>query len=141
MSINGLLLSNFKNFFFAVKHVFSSKITILHIFDCLEDNKTKKEKKKFVTRVIINFSPISYEKIDNSKFVNFFQTKNFVTWHFFCILHRCGAKWNYSFLITFFTIKAKTTCSIKKWTEVNLYIFLIWTILSQHVFFIPQSFV
>ena len=43
--MNGLLLSNFKKTFFAVKHVFYSKITILRIFDSREGHTTKKEKK------------------------------------------------------------------------------------------------
>ena len=46
LSRNVLLLSNFKNLFFALKHVFWSKITILQIFDCLVGHTTKKEKKK-----------------------------------------------------------------------------------------------
>ena len=50
LSRNSLLLSNFKNLFFALKHVFWSKITILQIFDCLVGHTTKKEKKKYSSR-------------------------------------------------------------------------------------------
>ena len=45
LSRNVLLLSNFKNLFFALKHVFWTKITIRQIFDCLVGHTTKKEKK------------------------------------------------------------------------------------------------
>ena len=55
-SINGLLWSNFK-ILFAKKMLFSSKSTILHIFDFFEDHTTKK---KFVTRDVTNFSPIMH---------------------------------------------------------------------------------
>ena len=45
LSINGLLRPNLEKEIFPVKLVFWSKITILHIFECLDDQTTKKEKK------------------------------------------------------------------------------------------------
>ena len=59
-----------------------------------------------------------------------FSDEQFFFENFLRIQHRFGAKWNFSFLLRFFTIKRKITCSIKKWSEVNWYIFLRWTILS-----------
>ena len=51
------------------------------------------------------------------KFVNIFGTNNFVSQDFFHIPDRFGAKWNFSFLMTFFTIKTKTTCPVKNGLE------------------------
>ena len=102
LSINGLLLSNFKNFFFAVKHVFWSKITILHMFDSLEDHTTKKaKKKKIVTGDVTNFSPMhceSYnhyssgrtfflktqEVVDNLLKIEYFHLKTLLCIHYLC---------------------------------------------------------
>ena len=80
----------------------------------------------------------SYEKVAKSKFVDLFETNNFAYYHFFRLPHIFGVKWNFLFLM-FSTIKTKTTCPIKKWCGVNLYIFL-WISLKQAILFF-QDFV
>ena len=44
------------------------------------------------------------------KFVGLFEKNNIIFLHFFRIPHRFGAKWNFVFMITFYTIKTKSTC-------------------------------
>ena len=76
----------------------------------------------------------------NIKFIDRFGMNNFSSQHFFRIPHRYGEKWNFSFLITFSTIKTKITYLIKKWLEVNLYIFLRRIILFLNIFTVSRIF-
>ena len=55
LSTNGLLLSNFKNLFFTVKHFFSRKSLFCKFLTVLLVIRRKK-KKKFVTRDVTSFS-------------------------------------------------------------------------------------
>ena len=66
-----------------------------------------------------------YEEIVNRKLVDLFETNNFVPQNLFRISYRFGVKWNFVFSIMFFTIKTKTTFSVRKRFQVSLYIFLI----------------
>ena len=48
-----------------------------------------------------------YQKLRQTKFVDLFETNNFVFLRFFCILHIIVKKLNFGFSIVFFLIKKK----------------------------------
>ena len=78
---------------------------------------------------VVAFRDIEHRTLcpSHTKVVDLVEINNFVP-------HRFGANWHFLFLITFFTIKTKTACLIKKWFRENFYIFLRWMILFQECF-------
>ena len=61
-----------------------------------------------------------YQKLRQTKFVDLFETNNFVFLHFFRILHIIVKKLNFGFSIVFFLIKKKNMHLMEKYYNSNL---------------------